>query len=323
MNSNEHPPHTARGGGSIIALEGIDGCGKTTMALRLVADLQALRWSVRLTRRPSDGPVGCSIRRSIAGLPGEVPVTDRVAMAALFAADLYDQASRILAPALSRGEVVVSDRWYHSSLAYQVDSADPRTLDTVRAFNARAPVADLVVYLRTSPEVAGARRASRSIADNALESRYWIDSARRAYDAMFVDRTLGYVAGAVAVVDADEGVEVVARSVTDAVDRFLDQQSVAYVAVAASGPTGGPWVSVDRYWSVGASCRAVARASGEPEIAVRVAFASGQGVAGPSGASWRLVSIAEASERLGSDHRAVVDMRAGRPIDPASLGHAR
>ncbi len=321
MSSNEHPSHTARGGGSIIALEGIDGCGKTTMALRLAADLQALRRSVCLTRRPSDGPVGCSIRRSIAGHLGEVPVADRVAMAALFAADLYDQVSRILAPALSRGEVVVSDRWYHSSLAYQVDSADPRTLDTVRAFNARAPVADLVVYLRTSPEVAGARRASRSIVDNALEARYWIDSARRAYDAMFVDRTLGYVAGAVAVVDADEGVEVVARSVTDAVDRFLDQQSVVYVA--ASGRTSGPWVSIDRYWSIGEACRAVARASGEPELAVRVAFASDQGVVGPSGASWRLVSAAEAATRLGPGHQAVVDMRAGRPVDPASLGCAR
>lgn len=75
-------------GGCLIAVEGIDGVGKTTVALQVTDYLRAQGRAVHLTRCPSDGPIGSEIRRSLSG--GSVDLRCREVAATLFAADLYD-----------------------------------------------------------------------------------------------------------------------------------------------------------------------------------------------------------------------------------------
>lgn len=98
--------------GRLIALEGIDGCGKSTQAQRLAGRLEAL-----LTFEPGATPLGGQLRGLLldAGLP---PLADR-AEALMMAADRAQHVAEVVAPALERGTWVVTDRFSGSTLAYQ------------------------------------------------------------------------------------------------------------------------------------------------------------------------------------------------------------
>jgi dTMP kinase len=142
----------------LIVLEGLDGAGTTTQARRLAAHLQAAGQPVHLTREPSDGPIGRLIREMLTGhhaLPDQ-PIGQST-FGLLFAADRLDHLQREVEPQLAAGKTVISDRWYHSSLAYQGTGADR---DWITALNARARRPDLTIFLEVRPEIAAQRRVA-------------------------------------------------------------------------------------------------------------------------------------------------------------------
>jgi len=98
--------------GRLLALEGIDGCGKSTQAKALAAALGA-----RLTHEPGATSLGVTLRRLV--LAPESPAISWRAEALLLAADRAEHVAEIVAPALAAGEWVVSDRFSGSTLAYQ------------------------------------------------------------------------------------------------------------------------------------------------------------------------------------------------------------
>jgi dTMP kinase len=102
--------------GVLIVLEGIDGSGKTTLARNLAAALAAEGREVVSTREPTDGPFGRQIRAiAAAGRHGVTPQEEL----ALFMADRREHVAQVVLPALARGAVVVQDRSYFSTVAYQ------------------------------------------------------------------------------------------------------------------------------------------------------------------------------------------------------------
>lgn len=141
----------------LIVLEGLDGAGTTTQAKRLVEHLRTKGGQAHLTREPSDGPIGQLIRQM---LTGHHAIADQAlsqgTFGLLFAADRLDHLQREVEVHLSKGTTVVSDRWYHSSLAYQGTGADR---DWITTLNARARRPDLTMFLQVRPEVAAKRRA--------------------------------------------------------------------------------------------------------------------------------------------------------------------
>jgi dTMP kinase len=141
--------------GKLIVLEGIDGSGTTTQARMLCEWLAGRGVAVHLTREPSDGPVGRLVREILHG--AHAPVGGDT-MALLFAADRVDHLSREILPALERGAHVVTDRYYHSSLAYQAIEADR---GWVEELNRRARRPDLTFLLDVPAEEAERRRAAR------------------------------------------------------------------------------------------------------------------------------------------------------------------
>jgi len=173
--------------GVLIALEGIDGSGTTTQARLLVERLRRQQVPVHLTRQPSDGPIGLEIRRAIVSRDDRF---DRTTLALLFAADRVDHCRREVRPALARGAVVVSDRWYHSSFAYQTESQGD--VGWIAAINRSAEVPDLTIFLAVEPEVAAARRAAAGRAaemfDDPAVQRRVVAGYRRAIDALAGDR---------------------------------------------------------------------------------------------------------------------------------------
>lgn len=175
----------------LIAIEGIDGAGTTTQAARLVDALVADGRDAHLTREPSDGPVGTLLREILAGAHRPV---DQTTLSLLFAADRADHIQREVTPAIERGAIVVSDRWYHSSLAYQGTEEERAWIWELNR-SARRP--DLTVFLRVDPDIAARRREARGGTEEIFDH---IATQRRV--------AAGYEA-AIAMLGADERIEAV------------------------------------------------------------------------------------------------------------------
>lgn len=193
-----------------IALEGIDGSGTTTQAAALTAWLTARGHRVHRTREPSSGEIGRLVRSRLAAA-GD-PLEPR-ALALLFAADRLDHVHREISPALARGEVVLSDRYLLSSLAYQSLDAP---LPWVVQINAQAPRADLNLLVDLPVEVAVARVAKRLDADEA--------ATREIFDVPETQRHLAEAyrrlaarddVGPVSIIDGDAPLEAVTTALTE------------------------------------------------------------------------------------------------------------
>lgn len=103
--------------GVFVCFEGGEGSGKSTQS-RLLADrLVAMGHVVRLTFEPGDTPVGAELRRIVLS-PDTGELSDRTEVL-LYAADKAEHVDTVVVPALERGEVVITDRYVDSTLAYQ------------------------------------------------------------------------------------------------------------------------------------------------------------------------------------------------------------
>lgn len=103
--------------GVFVCFEGGDGAGKSTQARSLVAWLEAQGYAVRLTHEPGDTRVGRRVREIVLD-PATGDLADRTETL-LYAADKAEHVEAVVLPALARGEVVVTDRYVDSTIAYQ------------------------------------------------------------------------------------------------------------------------------------------------------------------------------------------------------------
>jgi len=133
--------------GFLICVEGIDASGKTTQARLLARRLEEEGLDVVLSAEPTSGPVGQIIKQVIRG-GRRSPVLEAV----LFSLDRYWHVHQTVGPALEEGRVVVLDRYYYSTLAYQ--GALGLDIGWLRKINSFAPEPDLAVYLDIDPEEA-------------------------------------------------------------------------------------------------------------------------------------------------------------------------
>ena len=141
--------------GRLIALEGIDGCGKSTQARAVAEAIGAL-----LTHEPGATPVGARLRQLLLA-PDDPPLTAR-AEALLMAADRAEHVALVIGPALVAGTWVVSDRFSASTIAYQGygRGLDPGALADLVAWATDGVTADLSVLVDVPVEVAAGRLAA-------------------------------------------------------------------------------------------------------------------------------------------------------------------
>jgi dTMP kinase len=133
--------------GVFICVEGLDGCGKTTQTRLLVERLEKKGFPAVYTAEPSHGVIGKFVRKHY--LHGKERGS-RVIEALLFAADRIEHIENYVKPCLSKGKIVVSDRYLYSSLAYQ--GASGLDLDWIRSINLHAIEADLELFIDVDPK---------------------------------------------------------------------------------------------------------------------------------------------------------------------------
>ncbi len=149
--------------GVLVALEGIDGAGKTTQAALLESRLRALGLEVERTKEPTDGPWGRTLRASAS--TGRLSPDDELHA---FLEDRREHVAGLIGPAVAAGKVVLVDRYYFSTAAYQgARGRDPEEL--LRLNEEFAPPPDLLVLLEVVPRVGVARIAARGDRGNLFE----------------------------------------------------------------------------------------------------------------------------------------------------------
>jgi len=127
----------------LIAVEGIDGSGKTTIVKFLAEELKRRGYNVVTFKEPTDSEWGKKVKQ--AKLKPEEELE-------LFLKDREWNVKNNIIPALKSGKIVVLDRYYYSTIAYQgARGIDP---ELIKKLNERFPKPDIVILLDVSPEIA-------------------------------------------------------------------------------------------------------------------------------------------------------------------------
>ena len=168
--------------GKYIAFEGLEGCGKSTHVERLATRLNAV-----MTREPGGTAIG-SMLRNILIDPTNTNLSPRTE-ALLMAADRAQHISELIAPALARGQHVVSDRSVYSSLAYQgygrqQDLAELKRLNNW-AIDGLWP--DLVIYIDVPLEILIERLKKRELDRFEREDSAFFERIDAGFRAMAAD----------------------------------------------------------------------------------------------------------------------------------------
>ena len=168
--------------GLFISFEGIDGVGKSTQADLLESWLTAQNKAVVRTLEPGGTDVGVEIRKILLHHKGDLAPR---AEAALFAADRAHHVASKIRPALEQGKIVITDRYFDSSVAYQGAGRDLSRTE-VRDLSLWAVgglLPDLTVLLDLPAEQARARRNTSGTEPDRLEKEKtdFFETVRSAY----------------------------------------------------------------------------------------------------------------------------------------------
>jgi len=162
-------------GGLLVVVEGVDGAGKSSVLKRLATYAATRPVEVVQSREPTDGPFGKQLRAS--ALAGRFSLDDELA---LFLNDRRQHVNELIAPALHRGALVLLDRYYLSTAAYQgARGADPESI--LIQNEEFAPVPDLVLLLDCPPIQTLSRIQSRGGGADAFEKLEELEAVYRIF----------------------------------------------------------------------------------------------------------------------------------------------
>ncbi len=205
--------------GILIAIEGIDGSGKSSLAHYLFTSLQDQQYPVILTKEPGATALGKKLRAIVQ--EKNEPITAQAEFL-LFAADRAQHFQETIIPALNQKKIIISDRMADSSLVYQ---GYGRGLDTVSINFINRWVMhdikpDLTFYVRVSPSVAQDRLKARNIKLTAFEKEgiTFMQKLIDGFDTLYHTRT------DVIIIDGNQSFDAVTHYATQKLNEWLLQQ---------------------------------------------------------------------------------------------------
>ncbi|HEY1191088.1 MAG TPA: dTMP kinase [Gemmata sp.] len=225
--------------GLLIAFEGIDGAGKTTQVEFLEHFLRAAGVPFTRSKEPTDGPWGRKIRAS-AGRKRMEPAEELHA----FTEDRKEHVRDLIAPALARGEVVVLDRYFYSTIAYQgALGGDPARI-AAQMFEF-APTPDAVILIDVPVEIGIARiEEGRKETPNKFENVTQLRASRAAF------RSLPETYPNVVLIDGAQSAEAVRRAVMSTLIEGVLKKKFCAKRYGCSDPfTCGPRITGTCTWA--------------------------------------------------------------------------
>ena len=165
---------------SFIVFEGLDGAGTTTQMHALARYYEFNRRKYTITNEPTSNPIGRMVRDV---LQKRIQTTPE-ALAFLYAADrddhLYNPSYGIVR-ILEEGSIVISDRYFYSSIAYQSVECDPDFINLINDF----PSPRFIIYVDT-PVDECLRRIEKRGGEKELFDRYdFLSEVRKNYEKAF------------------------------------------------------------------------------------------------------------------------------------------
>ena len=165
--------------GPLIVFEGLDGAGKTTQLGLLDDYLRGRGYGVVSLREPTDGPWGQKLRRLMREGRGDVTPETELQW---FLNDRQQHVEQRIRPALERGQIVLMDRYFFSTMANQgALGHDPRDIQVLN--EAFAPLPDLLLLLDLPPDV-GWRRLNQRGEPSHFERQEYLEKVAEIFNAM-------------------------------------------------------------------------------------------------------------------------------------------
>ena len=167
-------------GGRLIAFEGVDGCGKSTQLECLAEHLRRVGCDVVTTYEPTHGPTGDRIRQMARSGEALEPSEEL----RWFVEDRRVHVAEVIEPALRTNRVVLTDRYYLSTVAYQ--GARGLDFEAILADSeAEFPIPDLVVLLEMNPERALSRVHARGgVIEKVFEQKDFLERVAEVFRAI-------------------------------------------------------------------------------------------------------------------------------------------
>ncbi len=165
--------------GLFIVLEGIDGAGKTSIAKKLLNDLEANGYNVVYTYEPYDTYYVEALKKHYNDY------RDAYLDALTYAADRLIHVKTVIEPYLMKKYIVICDRYYYSSVAYQAAQGAP--YEWVLEINRFALKPDIAIYLDVSPEIGLRRRSGLLSRFPEYEALDFLERVRAIYHRLVED----------------------------------------------------------------------------------------------------------------------------------------
>ncbi len=165
--------------GLFIVLEGIDGAGKTSIAKKLLNDLEANGYNVVYTYEPYDTYYVEALKKHYNDY------RDAYLDALTYAADRLIHVKTVIEPYLMKKYIVICDRYYYSSVAYQAAQGVP--YEWVLEINRFALKPDIAIYLDVSPEIGLRRRSGLLSRFPEYEALDFLERVRAIYHRLVED----------------------------------------------------------------------------------------------------------------------------------------
>jgi dTMP kinase len=173
--------------GLFITFEGTEGSGKTTQIAALAQRLRSLGRTVRALREPGGTPIGEEIRHTLQHSEANRGMTPEAELL-LLNASRAQLVRQVIRPALAAGEIVLCDRFYDSSLAYQGHGRglDFRQVQRIISFAVGRTRPDLTLLLMVPVAVSEARRRARPAERDRMEEadRGFFERVEKGYEAI-------------------------------------------------------------------------------------------------------------------------------------------
>lgn len=173
--------------GLFVVFEGADGTGKSTQVVGVSTRLRAAGHDVVVTREPGGSVVAEKLRGLVLDPEHEItPITE----ALIFAAARADHIDKTIAPALAAGQIVISDRFVGSSIAYQSAGRGlcEETIIDINRYATDGLTPDVTIVLDLAESVAGRRRTARGETTDRMEAAP--DGFQDAVRASFLDQAV-------------------------------------------------------------------------------------------------------------------------------------